>query len=174
MSSNVVALPSGPERRRKNPFAGVGRHRRTPEAWAQMKRERDQAVAAARQMEGVVDSIRRDMQALQAEVKQMRALMGSVGQDTVTIIPPSDPEETQPISRAELFPDGDTMRGLRPVIRVGEIKPPDPASSDAATALIERISSQSEKVQHIDPAKPLPLWDSPMAQGFRVVHRNTA
>lgn len=192
MSSNVVALPSGPERRRRNPFVGGGRHRRTPEAWAEMQRENDalRAKVASTErdlawsqnkvdhLEGQVDEMGRQMNQLIGEVREMRALMGSdvSNQQTVTIIPPhkGDPEETQPISQAELFKDGDTMSSLRPVIRVGEIKPPDTVSSDAATQLLDRISSQSEKVKHVDVTQPIPLWDSPLAQSYRVENRHTA
>lgn len=188
MSSNVVALPSGPERRRRNPFAGSGRHRRTPEAWEDMRvrlaasearanrleHELAQANAANQQMEHVVSSIRRDMALLQGEVQQMRALMGpgTHDQDTITIIPPADPEETQPISQAELFSDN-PIKPLRPVIRVGTIGSPSASSSEAATQLLQRLSSQSEKVPHVDVTQPIPLWDSPLAQGLQA-QRNTA
>lgn len=186
MSSNVVALPSGPERRKRNLFGGVGKHRRTPEAWEDMRvriaasesraaqaearadrleRERDQAVANNRQLEQVVDMIQGQMLDLRGEVQQLRTLMGPDvhNQETVTIIPPSDPEETQPISQAELFSD-DPIKPLRPVIRVGTIGAPKPSSSGAATQLLQRLSSQSEKVPHIDVTQPIPLWDSPLAQ----------
>lgn len=195
MSSNVVALPSAQERRKWNPLSGNGRHRRTPEAWAQMERELAASKAAAataqRDLEWAqheVESLKHqvtemglEMRGLLGEVREMRALMSAdpdnpANQNTITVLPPSkdDPEETQPISRAELFKDGDTMQGLRPVIRIGKIKPPTGSSSDAASRLVDRISSQSEKVPHVDPTQPIPLWDSPLAQGYRVVRKNTA
>lgn len=189
--AEVVSL--GDTRRRKNPFAGLGRHRRTPEAWAQMQidiqaanaraaqaeRERDHANSRIEELNTVIGLMREDMASLRAEVGQMRALMAAApDQEKVTILPPpSDPEETQPISQAELFADKDPMAPLRPKIRVGTISgPASPASPSAATQLITRITAPApnpEMVQHVAATQPIPLFDSPLAQGARA-QRNTA
>ena len=192
---NVVDLPAEAERRRRGLFAVTGRHRRTPETWArmeeelaaarateaQMRRERDDARSKVDKLERMVNTMHHDMSELRSEVRQMRALMGPdsdnpANQETFTIVPPvpEDPSEviTQSISQAELFKD-DPMAPLRPVIRVHDFVPPKQASSDAVTQLLDRINPDDEKVKHIDVTQPIPLWDSPMSQSWRV-ERHTA
>jgi hypothetical protein len=189
--AEIVSL--GETRRRKNPFAGLGRHRRTPEAWAQMVLDNQILEARARraeealersnnrieELDTVISLMREDMTSLRAEVKQVRALMAAApDQEKVTILPPpSDPEETQPISQAELFADKDPMAAMRPKIRVGTINgPATPSAPSAATQLISRITApppDSEMVKHVAVTQPIPLFDSPMARGARV-QRNTA
>lgn len=184
--AEIVSLNES--RRRRNPFAGTGRHRRTPEAWAQMQielqaaqarcaqmqRERDHARGEVEELKYVVDSMREEMRTLGGEVKRMAALMGAdpdhpANQNTITIVPPAaeDPEETQPIAAGELFADGDPMAPLRPKIRVGTIGCPDPAAPPVTLVV------PSEMVKHVSVTQPIPLWNTPFAQGYRA-QRHTA
>lgn len=96
MSAEIVNLNT--EKQRRGLFGGGGRHRRTPEAWAQMqqdlaaakaseaqmRRERDDLAAKVERCESDVQKYKGDvhvlqthMGQLQGELRQIRVLMGA-------------------------------------------------------------------------------------------------